>query len=75
MRNPLTANINAAREPVDINAFEANMGYQGLRRALAELSPADCLEMVKNSGLRGRGGAGFPTGMKWSFVPMENVSP
>ena len=72
---PLTANINAARDPVDLAGYEANLGYQGLRKAIGELSPADCLELVKESGLRGRGGAGFPTGMKWSFVPMENVSP
>lgn len=75
MTLPLTANINEARDPVDLAGYEANVGYQGLRKAIAELSPANCLEIVKQSGLRGRGGAGFPTGMKWSFVPMENVSP
>lgn len=75
MQLPLTANINAARDAVDLTGYEANVGYQGLRKALAEHSPADCLQIVKDSNLRGRGGAGFPTGMKWSFVPMENVSP
>ncbi len=44
-------------------------GYQGLSRALKDLSPADLIGVVKDSGLRGRGGAGFPSGMKWSFVP------
>ena len=72
---PLTQNINSKREPVDLQAYEANNGYQGLRKALETMSPADCLEEIKASELRGRGGAGFPTGMKWSFVPMENVSP
>lgn len=72
---PLTANIDANRSPVKLAGFEANVGYQALRKALAHMSPADCLEAVKASNLRGRGGAGFPTGMKWSFVPMENVSP
>ena len=73
MTLPLTANINAAQDPVDLAAYEAKVGYQGLRKALSDMSPADCLEVVKDSNLRGRGGAGFPTGMKWSFVPMENV--
>ncbi len=72
---PLTRNVRPDRSPTDLAAYEANGGYQGLRRAMAGLSPADCLQVVKDSNLRGRGGAGFPTGMKWSFVPMENVSP
>jgi NADH-quinone oxidoreductase subunit F len=45
--------------------------YGGVRKALAELTPGETTELVKNSGLRGKGGAGFPTGMKWSFVPKE----
>ena len=56
----------------DINkiaVYEQHGGYQALRKALEEMSPDDVLNEVKTSGLRGRGGAGFPTGMKWSFMP------
>jgi NADH-quinone oxidoreductase subunit F len=49
-------------------------GYEGLRRALT-LAPADVLTTVKDSGLRGRGGAGFPAGMKWSFLPAPDGGP
>jgi NADH-quinone oxidoreductase subunit F len=49
-------------------------GYQGAARAL-KMSPADVIEEVKKSNLRGRGGAGFPTGMKWSFVPKDSPKP
>lgn len=54
--------------------YESVGGYQGLRRALKML-PGDVVSMVKESGLRGRGGAGFPTGLKWSFVPQDNPNP
>lgn len=50
-------------------------GYSALKKALGEMSPDDVIEEVKKSGLRGRGGAGFPTGMKWGFVPKDGTNP
>jgi NADH-quinone oxidoreductase subunit F len=58
-----------------VAVYEAGGGYQGLRKALKTLGPAEVVEEVKKSGLRGRGGAGFPTGVKWSFMPKEAVKP
>jgi NADH-quinone oxidoreductase subunit F len=50
-------------------------GYDAARKVLAEKSPADVIETTKATGLRGRGGAGFPTGLKWSFVPKNTGKP
>jgi len=65
----LTRNIRPNREAFSLEAYERGEGYQGLRRALS-MSPKEVQELVSQSTLRGRGGAGFPTGQKWSFVPM-----
>jgi NADH-quinone oxidoreductase subunit F len=75
MDTPLTSNIQADRVPLDLKAIERAGGYQGLRRALKEMTPAEVTETVKQSDLKGRGGAGFPTGVKWSFVPMGDDAP
>ena len=52
-----------------LETYRASGGYERLRKALFEMKPEEIVEEVKKSGLRGRGGAGFPTGLKWSFVP------
>ena len=54
--------------PGDIYQYINNEGYSALDKALFEMSPEEVVEEVKNSGLRGRGGAAFPTGVKWSFL-------
>ena len=59
---------------VGVDGYVAAGGYDGLRRAL-DMADADIVEQVKASGLRGRGGAGFPTGMKWGFVPRDTGKP
>ncbi len=56
------------KEAFDINTYITNGGYTALKKAFSK-KPDDIIEEIKKSGLRGRGGAGFPTGLKWSFIP------
>ena len=69
MEKPLTKNIQPDLKPLNIADYEKAGGYQALRKALKK-SPSDIQNMVTDSNLKGRGGAGFSTGQKWSFVPM-----
>jgi len=58
-----------------LETYEQLEGYQGLRKALTEMTPDEVITVVKDSSLRGRGGAGFPTGMKWQFIPQNDGKP
>lgn len=60
---------------VNLKTYEKHGGYKGLKKALKEYQPDELIDYVKSSGLRGRGGAGFPTGLKWSFVPKNPGKP
>ena len=61
--------------PENIDEYIAFDGYQALGKALTEMTPQEVIDVVKASGLRGRGGAGFPTGMKWQFAANATGSP
>ncbi|MGI6577291.1 MAG: NADH-ubiquinone oxidoreductase-F iron-sulfur binding region domain-containing protein [Eubacteriales bacterium] len=58
-------------DPEQIDEYIANDGYQALAKVLTEMTPADVIDTILASGLRGRGGAGFPTGRKWAFAARE----
>src|SRR6266850_966409 len=70
----LLANINKPNSHTR-DVYEAGGGYAALKKALAGMKPADVTETVKASNLRGRGGAGFPTGLKWTFLPKDHPGP
>lgn len=75
MERPLTQNIRPGAAPPDLAQYERSGGYQALRTALRGMTPQAVTKTVSDAGLRGRGGAGFPTGQKWSFVPMGDDAP
>jgi NADH-quinone oxidoreductase subunit F len=75
MERPLTKNIRPGEEPLSLKEYEKAGGYEAVRTALQGMTPQQVQEVVKESNLRGRGGAGFPTGVKWSVVPMGADAP
>ena len=75
MTKVLTTRFDLKGGACDIDVYLKTGGYAGLAKTLKELTPDQVIEEVKKSSLRGRGGAGFPTGLKWSFVPKESKRP
>jgi NADH-quinone oxidoreductase subunit F len=70
----LMANMDSPGQDT-LETYERNGGYQAIKKAIPHISPDTLITMVKDSGLRGRGGAGFGTGMKWGFVPKDPALP
>ena len=76
IEKPLTGSIRPDGSALDMPAYERAGGYQAIRKVLkGGMTPKAVIEEVKSANLRGRGGAGFPTGMKWSFVPVGKDVP
>ncbi len=70
-QNRVALRLCGVIDPENINEYIAYDGYQALAKCLTEMKPADVIQIIKDSGLRGRGGGGFPTGMKWSFTAAQ----
>lgn len=75
MEKPLTEHIREDRRPLSLKEYEKVGGYEALRKVLKGMDPKSVIDLVKESNLRGRGGAGFATGLKWSFVPQNGLKP
>jgi NADH-quinone oxidoreductase subunit F len=65
---PIATQYRGIINPLDIEEYKRHEGFVAMKKCLFELSPEKIIETVKDSGLRGRGGAGFPTGLKWDLV-------
>ena len=74
MEKPLTQHIKPG-QTLSLKDYEKVGGYKAVQKAIKEMSALNVQQVVKDSNLKGRGGAGFPTGLKWSFVPMGDGAP
>ena len=75
MERPLTQHIYTDRPALNLQEYEKVGGYASVRKVLKDMAPQEVQKLVQDSTLKGRGGAGFNTGMKWSFVPMGPDAP
>src|SRR5688572_13444073 len=75
LEKPLTEHIRQDKRPLSLKEYEKVGGYEAVRKVLKGMSPKSITDLVKESNLRGRGGAGFATGLKWSFVPLDAPKP
>src|SRR5688572_12227729 len=74
--HPLTWRLDKlGSAPLDLKTYESLEGFTALRKAIKEMNPQAVQTLVKDANLRGRGGAGFPAGVKWSLVPMGDKAP
>ena len=75
-RMPKVLTVNWGKKDSHLLAtYEAGGGYSAWRKVLSSMQPAQVIDEMKTAGVRGRGGAGFPTGLKWSFVPQNDGKP
>ncbi|MGA9883219.1 MAG: NADH-quinone oxidoreductase subunit NuoF [Candidatus Acidiferrales bacterium] len=72
---PVISKRFGIRDSRKIDVYMQHEGYQAIEKALKQMTPGQIIDEMKKSNLRGRGGAGFPTGMKWSFVPKDSPKP